>query len=212
MLPLLTSVSLDKGNAVESERKRQILDAAERLFSERGYHGASMRDLARELDLKGGSLYSHIDGKEELLWRVLERAADEFLGTLQPIVASPGSADIRLRAAIHAHIRVITRNLDASTVYFHEWKFLAEPRRSAFLERRDHYEQLLRSLVAEAVSSGDFYEVEPKWATLLILSASNWLYQWYRTDGALAPDEIAERFIEMIFQGMQRPEALLIEE
>jgi AcrR family transcriptional regulator len=197
---------------VESERKRQILDAAERLFSERGYHGASMRDLARELDLKGGSLYSHIDGKEELLWRVLERAASEFLGALQPIVDIPASPTARLRAAIHAHIRVITSNLDASTVYFHEWKFLAEPRRSAFLERRDHYEQLMRGLVAEAVASGEFSSVDPKWATLLILSAVNWLYQWYRPDGPLSPDEIAERFIEMIFQGMQRPEALLITE
>ncbi|MDQ4076733.1 MAG: TetR/AcrR family transcriptional regulator [Chloroflexota bacterium] len=190
---------------MESERKIQILDTAERLFSERGYQATSMRDLARELDLKGGSLYSHISSKEELLWRIVERAADEFLGAVQPLVERDDDPVERLRDAIHAHVRVVTDNLDAATVYFHEWRFLSEPRRSEFLERRNHYEQLMRGLVADAVASGEFVQVDPKWATLLILSAVNWLYHWYNPDGPLSADEIADRFIEMIFHGLQQP-------
>ena len=64
------------------DRKEQILATAERLFSERGYHATSMRDLAAALDLKGGSLYSHISGKEELLGWSLERAADRFTAAI----------------------------------------------------------------------------------------------------------------------------------
>ncbi len=191
---------------MESERKRQILDTAERLFSERGYHATSMRDLARALDLQGGSLYSHIEGKEELLWRILERASADFLGAIQPIVTRNGDPVERLRDAIHAHVRVIASNLDAATVYFHEWVFLTEPQqRSLFLAWRNRYEQYLRQLVAEAISSGAFHEVEPKWATLLILSATNWIYHWYNPHGPLTPDEIADRFIEMIFRGLEQP-------
>lgn len=190
---------------MESERKRQILDVAEQLFSERGYHATSMRDLARALDLKGGSLYSHISGKEELLWRILERAADEFHAAILPFAGGSGDPAVRLRAAIHAHVRVIADNLDAATVYFHEWRFLSEPRRSLFLERRRSYEQLLRGLVAEAVAAGAFSAVDPKWATLLILSVVNWLYHWYDPTGPLTPDEIADRFIEMMFHGLTPP-------
>lgn len=188
---------------MESERKLQILDTAERLFSERGYHATSMRDLAAAVALQGGSLYSHINGKEELLWRILERAADEFHAAIVPILARDASPADKLRHAVHAHVRVIAGTLDAATVYFHEWRFLAEPRRSTFLERRNHYEQALRGLVADAVASGEFREVEPKWATLLILSAANWLYQWYDPDGPLSADDVADRFIEMIFAGLQ---------
>jgi hypothetical protein len=111
----------------------------------------------------------------------------------------------RLRDAVRAHVRVITGNLDAATVYFHEWRYLGEPRYSEFLARRRRYEQLMRGLVADAVTSGDFLRVDPKWATLLILSATNWLYQWYDPGGSLAPDEIADRFIELIFQGLLQP-------
>ncbi|MDQ7028637.1 MAG: helix-turn-helix domain-containing protein [Ardenticatenia bacterium] len=65
-----------------TRRKDEIIAVAARLFSERGYHGTSVRDIARALNLKGGSLYSHIEGKEELLWLILEQAAREFFGGL----------------------------------------------------------------------------------------------------------------------------------
>ncbi|MGB0388485.1 MAG: TetR/AcrR family transcriptional regulator [Ardenticatenaceae bacterium] len=189
---------------MSSERKVQILDMAERLFSERGYHATSMRDLARQLDLKGGSLYSHIRSKEELLWLILERAANEFLLAIRPFTSGDGSPESRLRAAICAHVRVITGNLDGATVYFHEWKFLGEPQRRLFLARRREYEQAMRALVVEAVASGEFHAVDPKWATILILSSVNWLYHWYDPTGPLSSDEIADRLINMLFQGLSQ--------
>lgn len=189
-----------------SERKVQILDTAERLFSERGYHATSMRDLAGALDLKGSSLYSHIRSKDELLWLILERAANEFLASITPFTTSSDPPAIRLRAAIHAHVQVVANNLDAATVYFHEWKFLREPQRSLFLASRREYEQAMRLLVTECVQSGEFRAVEPKWATILILSPVNWLYHWYDPSGALSSDEIAEHLIQMLFQGLSRHE------
>lgn len=186
-----------------TERKSQIIHTAARLFSRHGYHNTSVRDIARELDLQGGSLYSHIDGKEEVLWDILDRAADEFLQTIRPIAASDAAPAEKLREAIHAHVQVITDDLAAATVYFHEWRFLSEPRRSAFLSRRNQYEDLMRDIVEEGIAAGDFQDVDPKFATLLILSAVNWIYQWYRPDGALSPAEIADRFIGLIFTGLE---------
>ena len=185
-----------------SERKVQIVDTAERLFSERGYHATSMRDLARALDLKGSSLYSHIRSKEEVLWLILERAANEFLATIKPFTTSHDPPIVRLRAAIHAHVQVVANNLPAATVYFHEWKFLREPQRSWFLASRCEYEQAMRLLVAECIQSGEFRAVDAKWATILILSPVNWLYHWYDPTGPLSADEIAEHLIQMLFQGL----------
>lgn len=186
-----------------ADRKSQIIHTAARLFRRHGYHNTSVRDIARELDLQGGSLYSHIDGKEEVLWDILDRAADEFLHAIRPIAASDLPPADKLRKAIHAHVRVITDDLAAATVYFHEWRFLSEPRRSVFLSRRNEYEDIMGGIVEAGIAAGDFQDVDPKFATLLILSAVNWIYQWYRPDGALSPDEIADRFIRLIFSGLE---------
>ena len=186
-----------------TRRKDQIVEAAARLFSERGYHGTSVRDIARALNLKGGSLYSHIEGKEELLWLILESAAREFLDALRPIVESDLPPAEKLRAAIRAHVRVVTGDLAAATVYFHEWKALQGERRERFLAYRREYERLLRHIVEEGMAAGALDPgADPKFATLLILSAVNWLYQWYRPDGPLTPEEIAERFARLILGGI----------
>lgn len=186
------------------DRKEEILETAERLFSERGYHATSMRDIAAALGLKGGSLYSHIKGKEELLWWGLERAARQFQEVKAQIEGLNLPAIERLRAAIRAHIRIVANNLTAATVYFHEWRFLPEgPERQDFLARRNGYEEWIRQLIESARAAGQFApSVDPKWATVLILSAANWLYQWYNPQGALSAEEIADRFTELIFNGL----------
>jgi AcrR family transcriptional regulator len=194
----------------EFDRRDQILKTAERMFSERGYHATSMRDLAAELNVKGSSLYSHISGKEDLLWRSLLIAARRFAFAISPFLTSDAPAAERLRGAIAAHLEVITEDLPSATVYFHEWRFLGGERREAFLKQRDEYERNLRGIVRDAVAEGAFQEtLEPKWATLLILSAVNWLYQWYDPNGALSADEIADKFTEMLFHGFRQGEMAL---
>ncbi|MFB3044452.1 MAG: TetR/AcrR family transcriptional regulator, partial [Acidimicrobiia bacterium] len=58
--------------------RSDVVDAAGRLFAERGYHGTSMRDLGKELGLLGSSLYSHVDSKQDLLVAVVEEGARLF--------------------------------------------------------------------------------------------------------------------------------------
>lgn len=193
------------------DRKEEILETAERLFSERGYHATSMRDIASALGLKGGSLYSHIKGKEELLWWGLERAARQFQEVQARFDAMNAPAIERLRGAIRAHIRIVANNLPAATVYFHEWRFLPDgPERQDFLERRNTYEEWMRQLIESARAEGQFApSVDSKWAALLILSASNWLYHWYNPQGPLSAEEIADRFTEIIFHGLIHGEPLV---
>lgn len=191
------------------DRKEQIYETAAQLFATRGYNGASIRDIARELDLQGGSLYSHIATKEQLLWTILDRAADQFLDTIEPIAASTLPPEEKIRAAVRAHVGVIAANPEAATVYFHEWKFLTSPRREQFLARRRRYEQAMRSIIAEGIDAGAFRpETDPKFATLAVLSIVNWLYTWYDPEGPLSPTEIADTFLSLLFNGLLVQEAM----
>src|ERR1043166_1179814 len=136
-------------------RKADILATARSLFSERGYHGTSMRELARSLDLKGATLYSHIHSKEEMLWEIVNIAADRFLAQARGV--SPKlPPEEQLSRLVRGHLMVIARDLDYATVFFHEWKFLESPLRERIKERRDQYETYFHRVIDEGNKQGVF--------------------------------------------------------
>src|SRR4051794_29847351 len=98
-------------NGVTDTRREQIFAAASALFSERGYDSTSVRDIARALDLQGGSLYAHIASKEDVLWEIVSRAADAFEQAIAPIAVAALPAPERLRRMIVAHVGVVVGQL-----------------------------------------------------------------------------------------------------
>jgi AcrR family transcriptional regulator len=189
-----------------STRAVEIAEAAERLFSARGYHATSVREVASAVNLQGGSLYAHFASKEGMLAAIVDRAAGEFQAAVQPIAsASDESATSRLRRAIRAHVGVIAANPGAATVYFQDWRHLSPPARAAVLARRDAYEALWREMIAQGVDSGELAPRDPRLAAIACLSVCNWLYQWYDRDGPLAADEVADAFAEILLNGLAVP-------
>ncbi len=187
-----------------TDRREVLLGHAERLFSQRGYEATSVRDIANAMGIKAGSLYAHIQTKEDLLWEILIAAADRFFAGANPIMQSDLLPLEKLKRLIAAHVKVITDSASAAAVYTTEWRHLTEPRRSEFAARRDAYEEMVRGLVREGIRTGEMADVDEKFATLLILSSMNWIYQWYRADGPMTPEEIARKLTEMLFKGLRR--------
>ncbi|HWG84227.1 MAG TPA: TetR/AcrR family transcriptional regulator [Deinococcales bacterium] len=183
-------------------RREQIYRAAGRLFSEVGYHATSMRDLAKALGVQGGSLYAHITSKEELLWEIVNRAADEFDAALAPVLELQGTPPERITAALEAHLEVVSRNLDWATVFFHEWKHLSAERLELVASRRDSVERVYRALLEEGVRQGHFRaDLDVKVAAVLLLSSANWAYHWFDPRGRLTAREVARSFANMILRG-----------
>jgi AcrR family transcriptional regulator len=192
---------------VDDGRRAEIAEAAAQLFRVRGYHATTVRQLAQALDLQGGSLYAHIASKEDVLAAIVDRAADRFQTAIAAVEGSQAPAAARLRAAIHAHIGVVADDLAAATVYFQDWRHLSAPQMERIRERRDAYEAVWREIVASGVASGQFRSVDPALAAVLCLSGCNWLYQWFRTDGALDPAAVADAFADMLLDGLAAPDA-----
>ena len=185
-----------------TDRKEQIYSTAGALFSQKGYHATSMRDIASELEIQGGSLYSHISSKEDVLWEIVQRAAREFEECVEPLAHEPVAASERLQKMIRAHVAVVAHRLEDATVFFHEWRFLGAERRRQVAQQRDRYEAAFRAVIQDGVDSGELRQVDPKLAALLVLSSVNWLYQWYTPDGPLAPDAVADGFSELLLGGL----------
>ncbi len=186
-----------------SPRKEQIVQTAGSMFSRQGYHATTMRDIARELNMQGGSLYAHIASKEEMLWAIVERAAAEFQVAVAPLADLPLPAAERLQQMLTAHVGVVARNLDNATVFFHEWRFLSPARRAVIAGQRDAYEGLFRRVIQAGIDAGEFPGADARMGSLLVLSAGNWLYQWFRPDGPLPAEAIAGQMAAMLVAGLR---------
>lgn len=174
------------------------------MFSVRGFPATSVRDIADALDIQPGSLYAHIDSKDDLLWEIVCRAGDRFFEAVKPIIESDLLTTEKLRRLIAAHVGVITGNLSAAAVYSTEWRHLGEERRRQFAGKRDEYQSIVRGLIHNCIREGTFADMDEKFATLLILSSINWIYQWYRPDGPMTPEQIARKLTDMLFNGLRR--------
>ena len=184
-------------------RKAQIDRTATALFRARGFAATSMRELATELGLEAGSLYSHIKSKEEILHRVCFGLAEDFFAGFEAATADAAvPVAVQLRQAIEAHVRVLCCDGAASAVFLQEWRHLSEPARTEFLALRDRYEGSFRTLIARGITVGELHAPDAAFATLTLLASLNWLPSWYRPEGKLTPDEIAHRLAEQLLSGL----------
>jgi AcrR family transcriptional regulator len=186
------------------DRKADIRRTAKKLFKEKGYAGTSMRDLAKEVGIEAASLYNHLSSKEELLHEMCFDIADQFFQAFKTAVAEEKNPSKKLKAAIKAHIGVIANNLDASTVFFHEWIFLKEPELGKFKKLRYEYEQGFRDLIQKGINEKDFKEVNVKLAVFTIISALNATYDLYKSSEKLTQEEIAESISNLLLKGLKK--------
>lgn len=189
--------------AIESPRRQQIDEVASALFRERGYAGTSVRDIAQALNIQGGSLYAHVASKEDVLWSIVNRAADRFHTLVRPIAESNTPPATRLRDMIRAHVAVVTSSQRDAAVFLHEWRLLSPDRRAALAARRDAYEALFRQVIADGSAAGTFAPVEPRLTAMALLSSLNGIATWYRPDGPLTADAIADHHADLFLRALE---------
>ena len=151
--------------------------------------------------MQKGSLYAHIESKEDLLWDVARDGAEAFHRALDA-VPDEGPMVERIRAALRGHLRVVGDQLDLATVFMREWRYLRGERREAFLAERRRYEARFRALFREGRELGELRaDLDDSTAALLALSAANWAYTWLRPDAET--DDLADRFTASLLDGMR---------
>lgn len=187
-------------------RGDEVYAAALRLFRDKGYHATSMQDIAAAVGLTKGSLYHYIGSKEDLLARAFACAMDALLAEVERIAADPAlPPSAQLRQIIAAHVEAVATNLDALTVYLHEWRALAGESLAGVRSQRERYTALVSDVVRRGVGAGEFRTADAGIATLGVLGMCNWLCQWYRPDGRLSAAEVAGHFADLVLGGLARP-------
>lgn len=186
-------------------KKREILEAASRVFRARGLHAAGMRDIAAELGMAVGNLYYYFRDKEDLLAFVQESALSRLLEMAARVRALDLPADGKLRLLLEEHVVGLNDPEEGTpgSLAHLEVEALGEERRAGVLARRDEYEQVVRSLIEEGMDQGMFRRADPKVASLALLGSVNWTVKWFRPEGSKSAREIGRQIAEMMVRSLR---------
>jgi AcrR family transcriptional regulator len=186
------------------QTRAHIMSAAAKLFSQHGYTATSVRDLAHAVQMEPASLYNHFAGKEDILYALAMRCADDFLQTITPIFESPLETRVKLEAMIVSHAEVLCRNLDSAAIFLREWQHLGPERKQAYAALRAQYEEMFRAVIAQGMAQHLLLDTDPKFATLTVLSALNFMPQWYKPTGEKTPTELGALLARIVLQGLMK--------
>lgn len=179
-----------------------VLEAAARLFYERGYDGTSMDELARRLGVTKSAIYHHVAGKQELLRLIVARALDGLFAVAEEASQLDGRAVDRLEHLVRGSVGVLADRLPFVTVLLRV-RGNSDVERSALARRRE-FDRIVADLVARAEADGDIRpDVDPALTARLLFGLVNSLIDWYRPRDDAA--DIADVLAKVAFDGIRTP-------
>lgn len=182
-----------------------ILDAAAQVFRQKGFHGASMADIAESVDLKKASLYHHVSSKQEILLALLDRALEMLYEQVAIIAKQSLPADEKLRQMVQVYLRLLAENSDLSSVLLFEHRSLEPSQHKRHIPNRDRFESLWRDVLDDGIRSGLFHCADTGLAVRALMGILNWTLTWYRPDGELTNDQIADQYSSLLLNGLMKP-------
>ena len=187
-----------------STKKEVIIEKASKLFREKGFGAASMRDLAEHVGVEAASLYNHIQSKSEILQAICFRVANEFMTNLEAVEASHQTTLRKMEAIIRVHIRMMLDQYEFVYIADHEWRHLPEPYLSNFLNQRRNYRKRLGDLIEDGISKGELKVIESYTAVLVILSAISGIDSWQRSRKSTSAEALEANMVRFLIEGLKK--------
>jgi len=193
-------------SASQRRRAPQIIDAAARVFAERGFHGATTQDIADVLGIRQASLYYYFSSKEAALELVCLKGVEGFFEAAKTIAARRESAQKRLISLIGSHLSPLVDRADFVKVFLNERQHLPRESRRRIGRWSRGLERIFEDVIKEGIAKGEFRaDLDIRMATLAILGMCNAASSWQRRENIDVTD-IAEEFARLVTDGMgKRP-------
>jgi AcrR family transcriptional regulator len=186
-----------------NNRIEPLLEAAADCFAIQGYHGTTMREIAKAVDMLPGSVYYHFPSKEDLLLAVYREGVRNLCDRVEQSLGGVTGPWARLEAALISHLETI---LDQSAYARVLIRILPDqlPARAAELTAlRADYEKRFAGLIADLPLPAT---AKPSLVRLFLLGAANWTEIWYRPENG-TPAAIACQFVQFLRQPLDETTA-----
>ncbi|WP_257535585.1 TetR/AcrR family transcriptional regulator [Mesobacillus foraminis] len=183
--------------------KERIIESAINLFEKHGYHGVSVGQIVDDSQTSKGGFYHNFKSKDELLFYIHDLFISYVLDKAREAYDNFDTPVSRLCAIIQSFTKVFDLYKPHITVFYQESAYLAKEYQQLINEKRDEYRKIIRQVISEGQSNGDFRsEVPAEISTMSIIGMINWTYKWYKKDGALSIDSIALIFNDLILHSL----------
>src|SRR5262249_12885454 len=183
-------------------RRVEICRTAAQIFRDRGYDATSVSDIARALGMTKAGLYHYFDSKEALLFEImtygLERVRDEVVSHVR-LIEDP---EERLRQIVLRHARIAMNGRGAIAHLGDEIRALPPTARKQIEEKMRLYFDLIRDTLIQLKTAGHLRDVDPTVAAFSLLGMILWLPRWFRQDGRLSQERVANDVADLALGGL----------
>jgi AcrR family transcriptional regulator len=179
-----------------------ILRHAARVFAERGFEGASIRDISRETGVSLSGLYYYFDSKQNLLYLIQNSTFNSVLDSAGVRLKGIRQSVARLRALVQNHVEYFLSHPNEMKVLSHEDEALEEPYREKIAAIKRRYYGLVREVFDSVATEGLAGGINPRLAVLSLFGMMNWVYKWHNAKVDPGADELTDAIVGIFLHGV----------
>jgi AcrR family transcriptional regulator len=187
--------------ATTTDRRTDILKSAAAAFRRRGYHGASVDEIASALNMTKGNLYYYFANKEEILFACHEYSLDKLLALMEEVHADTATPEIKLRRLVLAFVHTILDDLHGTALTL-DPEALSPPLLKRVIAKRDQFDHGIRDIIQQGIDQGVFRPGDPKMIEFAMMGAVNWISKWFDPAGTQTSDQIGDAFADYLVGGL----------
>lgn len=191
----------------KAQTRQRLLDAARSVFARRGYHGASVEEIAAEAGFSTGALYSNFDGKEDLFLALMDHVIDAYCSEIAAEVDGVASIADRARDGARHWMEIVEREPEMLMLFVEFWAYAARDPdargrvATSFAKAR----QVLTRLISDGVREFDLeLEMPAEHLAIAIDALADGIARQKLADPTVVPDDLMGRVISLLLTGASR--------
>jgi AcrR family transcriptional regulator len=184
----------DRGEQFELKRQ-VVLRTAARIYTARGFHETTLAEIADELNISKPTLYYYFKNKDDILFECHRIGIEAITDGATPMpVQGVGSGRERLHEFLRRYVRMVVGDFGTCLVMTGT-NALEPENRAAVIAGRRQIDHMLRSILKEGARDSTLVCPDPKFTSMFIFGAMNWIPHWFHLDGTITVEALSERLI-----------------
>ncbi|WP_200942750.1 MULTISPECIES: TetR/AcrR family transcriptional regulator [unclassified Rhizobium] len=181
--------------------QEEILTAAAALFAETGVRAVTIDDIASSLGYTKSVVYYYFKNKNQVLWEIFERIHEAWSQDMTSIMEKDLPPAELLGAMIRQHALNVMGRKAWTAIYFRDQAELTSDQQKIIVKRKREYDQLFKTVYTKGVEAGIFRDIPTPVIVSGIIGMANFTHAWFKDGRGLAPEEIANHYVEIILNG-----------
>ena len=183
--------------------RRELVDSALHLFERDGFDRPSLQQIVTRANLTKGAFYHHFESKEDLLWQIQNEYLDTQLEASAAIVEAYPDTVEQLRQLIRLSLAGVVSYRAHVTIFYQERRHLTGDRLASVAAKRSELEAVFRAAVQRGLDDGTFRPaMSSRIISFGILGMCAWAFQWFRPEGTMNIEEVADQFCALVLDGL----------